>query len=52
MPLEPKPETGGRKPATRWWWPWIENIFWIGVFIAAYIAMMKVMHPGFTFFGI
>ncbi len=34
------------------WWPWIENTFWILAFLAAYIAMMKAMHPGFTFFGI
>ncbi len=46
MPLNRLRTRAGR------WWPWIENAFWIAVFIAAYIAMMKVMHPGFTFFGI
>lgn len=34
------------------WWPWIENGFWIVVFVIAYIAMMKVMHPGYKIFGI
>ena len=30
---------------------WIENGFWILLFVLAYIAMQKVMHPGWTFFG-
>ncbi len=32
--------------------PWIENGFWIVVLFGAYIAMNKVMHPGWTFFGL
>lgn len=46
MPLTDMREWAGR------YWPWIENGFWVIVFIVAYIAMMKVMHPGFTIFGI
>ena len=46
MPLE------GLKAGAGRWWPWIENGFWIIVFAVAYIAMMKVMHPGWTIFGI
>ena len=34
------------------YWPWVETAFWIGIFGVAYIAMQKVMHPGWTFFGI
>lgn len=30
----------------------IETVFWIAVFGVAYIAMQKVMHPGWTIFGI
>ncbi|MEM2138405.1 MAG: hypothetical protein QW568_04925 [Candidatus Anstonellaceae archaeon] len=30
----------------------IETVFWIAVFGVAYIVMQKVMHPGWTFFGI
>lgn len=30
----------------------IETVFWIAVFGAVYIVMQKVMHPGWTFFGI
>lgn len=33
------------------YWPWVETIFWIGISGVAYIAMQKVMHPGWTFFG-
>src|SRR3989338_220313 len=33
-------------------WPSVEAIFWIGIFGIAYIAMQKVMHPGWTIFGI
>lgn len=32
--------------------PWVENGFWILVFAAAYVAMQKVMHPGWKLFGI
>jgi len=31
--------------------PWLENGFWIILFIFSYVAMMKVMHPGWTIFG-
>ena len=30
----------------------LETVFWIAMFGVAYIAMQKVMHPGWTFFGI
>ncbi|MFH0927197.1 MAG: hypothetical protein V1822_01325 [Candidatus Micrarchaeota archaeon] len=30
----------------------VQTAFWAGVFVAAYIIMMKVMHPGWGFFGI
>ncbi len=30
----------------------IETVFWIAVFGVTYIVMQKVMHPGWTFFGI
>ena len=32
-------------------WPWVENGFWVLVFIGVYIAMMKVMHPGWNVAG-
>ena len=32
--------------------PWIENGFWILAFAAVYIGMQKVMHPGWTLFGL
>lgn len=32
--------------------PWIENGIYILLFAVAYIVMQKVMHPGWTFFGI
>ena len=31
---------------------YIEAGFWILIFAVAYIAMQKVMHPGWQFFGI
>lgn len=31
--------------------PWVENGFWIAIFALSYIAMMKIMHPGWTIFG-
>ena len=30
---------------------WAEYGFWIVVFAFIYIAMQKVMHPGWTIFG-
>ena len=30
----------------------LEYGFWIAIFVIAYIAMQKAMHPGWTFFGI
>ena len=46
MPLDALRKKAGK------WWPWIENGFWAVVFIVAYIAMQKIMHPGWTIFGI
>lgn len=31
---------------------WAEYAFWIAMFALAYVAMQKVMHPGWTIFGI
>ncbi len=46
MPLGKLKEKAGK------YWPLLEYGFWIAVFIFAYVAMMKVMHPGFTVFGV
>lgn len=34
------------------YWPWAETAFWVTVFGVSYVVMQKVMHPGWTFFGI
>jgi hypothetical protein len=31
--------------------PWVKNAFWILVFVIAFVAMQKAMHPGWTIMG-
>ena len=33
------------------WRKLAENAFWIAIFVAAFIAMQKAMHPGWTLLG-
>ncbi len=33
------------------WRKLTENAFWMAVFTVAFVAMQKVMHPGWTLFG-